>query len=67
MPMEVFLLSTDYHLDKYMKSGLLTERMEIYAEDMPFIYSPQPVYSNIHGGTGIFGSFNSVSKVFAKD
>ena len=65
MPMEIFLLSTDYHLDKYMKSGLLTERMEIYAEDMPIIYAPFPIYSNIHGGTGIFGSFTSVSKEFS--
>ena len=66
-PIEVFLLSTDYHLDKYMKSSLLLLEMELFAEEMPVIYSPQPVYSNIHGGTGIFGSFNSVSKVFAKD
>jgi hypothetical protein len=60
----VFLLSTDYHLDKYMKSSLLLERMDLDAEDMPIIYSPQPVYSNIHGGTGIFGSYVSVSKEF---
>ena len=64
---EVFFLSTDYHLDKYMKSSLLTERMEIYAEDMPIIYTPFPIYSNIHGGTGIFGSFASVSKEFSRD
>ncbi len=63
-PISVFLLSTDYHLDKYMKSSLLLERMDLDAEDMPIIYSPQPVYSNIHGGTGIFGSFYSVSKQF---
>jgi hypothetical protein len=63
-PIEVFFLSTDYHLDKYMKSSLLLERMDLFAEDMPVIYSPQPVYSNIHGGTGILGSFNSVSKEF---
>lgn len=64
---EIFFLSTDYHLDKYMKSSLLLERMDLYAEDMPIIYSPQPVYSNIHGGTGIFGSYNSVSQKFSKD
>jgi hypothetical protein len=64
---EVFFLSTDYHLDKYMKSSLLLERMDLFAEDMPVIYSPQPVYLNIHGGTGIFGSFNSVSKIFSKE
>lgn len=66
-PEEVFILSTDYHLDKYMKSSLLLLEMELFAEEMPVIYSPQPMYSNIRGGTGIFGSFNSVSKVFAKD
>jgi len=63
-PISIFLLSTDYHLDKYMKSSLLMERMDLNAEDMPIIYSPQPVYSNIHGGTGIFGSYVSVSKEF---
>jgi len=61
---ELFFLSTDYNLDKYMKSSLLMERMDLYAEDMPVIYSPQPVYSNIHGGTGIFGSYVCVSKKF---
>lgn len=66
-PEEVFVLSVDYHLDKYMKSSLLLQEMDLYAEDMPVIYSPQPVYSNIHGGTGIFGSFNSVSKEFARE
>jgi len=67
MPIEVFLLSADYHLDKYMKSSLMLERMDLYAEDMPIIYAPFPVYSNIHGGTGIFGSFSSASKVFTKN
>ena len=43
------------------------EQMEMYAEDMPIIYAPFPIYSNIHGGTGIFGSFTSVSKVFTKE
>lgn len=65
-PIEVFLLSVDYHLDKYMKSSLILHDMDLYAEDMPIIYSPFPGYSNINGGTGIFGSLNSVSKVFIK-
>ncbi|HKJ79079.1 MAG TPA: DUF4249 domain-containing protein [Prolixibacteraceae bacterium] len=64
---EIFIFSTDYHLDKYMKSSLLLERMELLAEDMPVIYSPQPVYSNVHGGTGIFGSFTSFSKAYEKN
>lgn len=64
---EVFILSVDYHLDKYMKSSLLMEENDWYAEDTPIIYAPFPVYSNIHGGTGIFGSFNSVSKQFSRD
>lgn len=66
-PIEVFLLSIDYHLDKYMKSSLILQDMDLYAEDMPIIYSPFPVYSNIHGGTGIFGSFSSVSKEFTRN
>ncbi len=66
-PIEVFLLSVDYHLDKYMKSSLLLKDMDSYAQDMPIIYSPFPMYSNIHGGTGIFGSCSSVSKVFTKN
>lgn len=64
---ELFFLSTDYHLDKYMKSSLLLQKMELYSEDMPVIYTPLPVYSNVYGGTGIVGSYNSVSKVFTKD
>lgn len=63
-PIEVYLFSTDYHLDKYMKSSLLLQSMDLYAEDMPIIYSPFPMYSNINGGTGIFGSYNSVSEKF---
>jgi hypothetical protein len=63
-PVEVFLLSVDYHLDKYMKSSLLLHSMDLYAEDMPIIYAPFPMYSNINGGTGIFGSYNSVSEKF---
>ncbi len=65
-PKKIFLLSTDYHLDRYMKSSLLLQDMDLYAEENPIIYSPFPMYSNINGGTGIFGSFNSVSKVFTK-
>ena len=66
-PKEVFLLSVDYHLDKYMKSSLLMSNINYYAEEAPIAYSPFPVYSNINGGTGIFGSLNSVSKVFTKN
>lgn len=66
-PIEVFLLSVDYHLDKYMKSSLLLKDMDKYAQDIPIIYAPFPMYSNIHGGTGIFGSYSSVSKVFTKN
>ena len=65
-PLEVFLLSTDYHLDKYMKSSILLQQMETDAEEMPIIYAPFPSYSNIHGGTGIFGSMTSVSKQFTR-
>ncbi len=66
-PLEVFLLSTDYHLDKYIKSSLLLLDMELNAEDLPIIYSPFPVYSNIHGGVGIFGSTTSASKIFTRN
>lgn len=61
---EVFVLSVDYHLDKYMKSSILLEENDMYAEDVPIVYAPFPMYSNINGGTGIFGSFNSVSEKF---
>ena len=64
-PQKVFILSVDYHLDKYMKSSLLMEENDLWAEDVPIVYAPFPVYSNIHGGTGIFGSFTSVSKEFS--
>ncbi len=61
---EVFVLSVDYHLDKYMKSSILLEEIDMYAEDVPIVYAPFPMYSNINGGTGIFGSYNSVSEKF---
>lgn len=61
---EVFVLSVDYHLDKYMKSSILLEENDMYAEDVPIVYAPFPMYSNINGGTGIFGSYNSVSEKF---
>jgi hypothetical protein len=41
--------------------------IDYYAEEVPIAYSPFPVYSNIHGGTGIFGSFTSVSKTFTQE
>jgi hypothetical protein len=63
-PIEVFLLSADYHLDKYMKSSLLLYEMDLFAREMPVVYAPFPMYSNISGGTGIFGSYNSVSAKF---
>jgi len=66
-PIEIFLLSTDYNLDKYMKSSLLMANIDYYAEEVPIAYSPFPVYSNIHGGTGIFGSVTSVSKTFTRE
>ena len=61
---EVFVLSVDYHLDKYMKSSILLEEIDMYVEDVPIVYAPFPMYSNINGGTGIFGSYNSVSEKF---
>ena len=63
----IFVFSVDYHLDKYMKSSLLMEENDLWAEDVPIVYAPFPVYSNIHGGTGIFGSFTSVSKEFSRE
>ena len=66
-PIEAFLLSVDYHLDKYMKSSLLLRDMDLFAQEMPFVYSPFPMYSNINGGTGIFGSYTSISKVFTRN
>ncbi len=66
-PQKVFILSVDYHLDKYMKSSLLMKENDLWAEDVPIVYAPFPIYSNIHGGTGIFGSFTSVSKEFLRD
>lgn len=67
-PVEVVLLSTDYHLDKYMKSSMKMSEIESDAgeEGMFLGFNPFPVYTNINGGTGIFGSFTSASKEFQK-
>ena len=66
-PITVFILSADSNLDKYMKSSLLQMQREDFSSEMPIAYSPFPIYSNIHGGTGIFGSVNSASKVFTQN
>ena len=63
-PKTVFILSVDSNLDKYMKSSLLQKQQADFSGEMPIAYSASPIYSNIHGGTGIFGSVNSASKVF---
>lgn len=63
-PITIFILSVDTSLDKYMKSSLLQKNREDLSGEIPIAYSPFPIYSNIHGGTGIFGSVNSASKVF---
>lgn len=57
--MDVFLLNTDYHLDKYMKSSIMMNDMDATSESYPIKYVPTPIYSNIQNGTGIFGSVNS--------
>ena len=64
-PQTVHLLSVDYNLDKYMKSGMQNHEIEILAEDSPIVFAPFPIYSNIYGGTGIFGSYSSISKEFS--
>ena len=67
LPKTIYLFEPDVHLDRYMKSSLLLHKMDLYAEDSPVIYAPFPVFSNIHGGTGIFGSYSSVSRKFFKE
>ncbi len=66
-PQEVFLFSVDYNLDKYMKSSLLMEENDLWAEDIPIVYSPFDVYTNVNGGVGIVGSYTGISKVFTKE
>lgn len=66
-PQEIFVLSVDYNLDKYMKSSLLMEENDLWAEEVPIVYAPFAVYSNVHNGTGIVGSYNSYFKAFTKE
>lgn len=61
-PSYSILISADKNLDSYMKSSYTLYLMAQYAEEMPMTYVPSPVYSNINGGTGIFGSYSLAYK-----
>lgn len=63
-PSYSLVISADSHLDRYMKSSLKLLEMDRYSEDMPMIYVPFPVYSNINGGTGIWGSYSLATHYF---
>jgi hypothetical protein len=65
-PQEIFVFSVDCHLDKYMKSSLMMEENDLWAEEVPIVYAPFAVYSNVHNGTGIVGSYNSSFNAFSK-
>lgn len=57
-PMDMLVISADYHLDKYLKTAMSRYRMDLFSEDFPVLYTPFPIYSNVMNGAGIFGAMN---------
>jgi hypothetical protein len=46
----------DEHYDKYMKSYLTHDDYLGRMDELTIFYQPSFIYSNVHNGTGIFGS-----------
>jgi hypothetical protein len=51
-----FMAAFDKHYDKYMKSYLTHDDYLGRMDELTIYYQPSFVYSNVHNGTGIFGS-----------
>ncbi|MDA3817266.1 MAG: DUF4249 family protein [Prolixibacteraceae bacterium] len=51
-----FMAAFDKHYDKYMKSYLTYDDYLGRMDELTIYYQPSFVYSNVHNGTGIFGS-----------
>jgi hypothetical protein len=51
-----FMAEFDKHYDKYMKSYLTHDDYLGRMDELTIFYQPSFVYSNVHNGTGIFGS-----------
>jgi hypothetical protein len=51
-----FIAEFDKHYDKYMKSYLTHDDYLGRMDELTIFYQPSFIYSNVHNGTGIFGS-----------
>ena len=63
-PQIPFILSLDKHYDAYIKSVILRGNDNNANETFPLFYKPSYIYSNIHGGVGIVGSYVRFQRYF---
>jgi hypothetical protein len=65
----VLFFNTDIHYSNYLKSKLISEKGgEYIADDMPPLnYVPSFLYTNVHNGMGILGSYTCFSKTYDYD
>jgi hypothetical protein len=63
----IIVYNFDEHYSNYLKSKLIYEQGgERISDNVPPInYKPSFIYSNVHNGLGILGSYTSVSKCFS--
>ena len=56
----ISLIHADRHCDAYLKSIVEKKMVDGVPSTEPWMYSPADMYSNVHGGTGIIGSYSLV-------
>lgn len=62
----VLIYNMDEHYSNYLKSKIIAEQNPDYLTEHgpPVNYTPSFLYSNVHGGVGILGSYTCYSKVY---
>lgn len=62
----IIVFNFDEHYSNYLKSKLIYEKggERISADVPPINYKPSFIYSNVHNGLGILGSYTAISKGF---
>ncbi|MDA3930208.1 MAG: DUF4249 family protein [Prolixibacteraceae bacterium] len=62
----IHVFNMDQHYSNYLKSKLINEQGPDYLTDdgPPLNYKPAFLYSNVHGGMGILGSYTTFTKTY---
>ncbi|MDA3928587.1 MAG: DUF4249 family protein [Prolixibacteraceae bacterium] len=65
----IIVYNMDEHYSNYLKSKMINEQGADYISDEgpPLNYKPTFLYSNVHGGMGILGSYTVYSKTYQYD